>query len=93
MALSVRCRREDFTALQLPCWKMFPRQERRRLLLRMLERGDKCAHLKLWTALRCRLPPAGWRSRITYEERAAIELEALAEQAATANYPFRRGVR
>jgi hydrogenase maturation protein HypF len=73
----------DFSALQLTCLEDVSSRERQ-LLLRMLERGinspltSSCG--RLFDAVSALL---GVRSRVTYEGQAAIELEALAERAAT----------
>jgi hydrogenase maturation protein HypF len=79
----------DFNALQLPCLDDVSPHERQ-LLLRMLERGinspltSSCG--RLFDAVAALLDV---RSRVTYEGQAAIELEALAEQAITdQTYPF-----
>lgn len=91
MALSCLfdCGERDFSALQLPCLHDVSGQERQ-LLLRMLERGinspltSSCG--RLFDAVSALLDV---RSRVTYEGQAAIELEALAERAATdREYPF-----
>jgi len=80
---------KDFPGLGLPCLEEVSSQERR-LLFTMLERGinsprtSSCG--RLFDAVSALLDV---RSRVSYEGQAAIELEAVAEQAETgAEYPF-----
>lgn len=76
----------DFAGLTYPCLNDLSRQERQ-LLLRMLERGINAPRTsscgRLFDAVSALLDVRG---RISYEGQAAIELEALAEQAGGDEY-------